>query len=145
MRTPNRWTTTELDAIDGVDEVTIATRRRDGSLRSDRIVWLVRHEDAVYVRSVNGTTAAWYRGVQTAHQGHLGAGSVDRDVVFVEAGDHVGETSGLDDALDAAYRAKYGQWAGPVTSITSDGARATTLRVDPADESAPIEGDQTDD
>ena len=139
----SNWTTTELDAIDSVDEVTVATRRRDGSLRSSRIVWLVRHGGAVYVRSVNGTTAAWYRGAQTAHQGHLGAGSVDRDVVFVEAGDHAGDTPDLDDALDAAYRSKYGQWSGPVASIISDRARATTLRVNPADASASTEGDRT--
>ncbi|MFC6704546.1 DUF2255 family protein [Flexivirga alba] len=128
----SNWSTAELNAIDSVDEVVIATRRRDGSLRSDRIVWLVRHDDAVYVRSVNGTTAAWYRGVQTAHQGRLGAGSVDRDIVFVEVGDHVGQPTALDDALDAAYRSKYGKWSGPVASITSDVARETTLRVDPA-------------
>jgi len=55
-------------------------------------------------------------------------------VVFVEAGPHAGEGSGLDDALalDAAYRGKYGRSSSAVASITADVARATTLRVDPA-------------
>lgn len=132
MNSSNRWTTADLAAMDGVDEVVIATGRRDGSLRSGRIVWLVRHDGAVYVRSVNGGSAAWYRGVQTAHRGHLRAGAVDRDVVFVETGDHAGGPEGLDDAIDTAYRSKYRRWPGPVASITSDLARSTTLRVDPA-------------
>ena len=88
----------------------------------------MRHDDAVYVRSVNGTTAAWYRGVQTRHEGELGAGRLRRDVAFVEAGDG----RGLDDALDAAYRNKYGRSSSAVAAITADVARATTLRVDPA-------------
>jgi len=48
----------ELSTIDGCGEVDIATRRSDGTLRAARIVWIVRHGNAVYVRSVNGTTAA---------------------------------------------------------------------------------------
>jgi hypothetical protein len=128
----NGWRADELSTIDGNGEVDIATRRRDGTLRAARIVWIVRHGDAVYVRSVNGTTAAWYRGVQTGHEGELSAGRLRRGVVFVEAGTHAGEGSGLDDALDAAYRGKYGPSSSAVARITADLARATTLRVDPA-------------
>jgi len=126
------WTPAELDEIEGTGEVDVATRRRDRTLRRARIVWIVRHDDAVYVRSVNGTGAAWYRGVQTRHEGALAAGRLQRDVAFVEAGEHAGDGSGLDDALDAAYRDKYGRSSSAVAAITSVAARATTLRVDPA-------------
>ena len=132
MTATTGWTAAELATIDGTGEVDVATRRGDGTLRADRIVWIVRHGDAVYVRSVNGTTAAWYRGVQTRHEGRLTAGRLRRDVAFVEAGEHAGEDSGLDDALDAAYRDKYGRSSGAVAGITADAARATTLRLDPA-------------
>jgi hypothetical protein len=54
---PSGWRADELSAIDGCGEAGIATRRRDGTLRAARIVWIVRHGSAVYVRSVNGTTA----------------------------------------------------------------------------------------
>jgi hypothetical protein len=128
----NGWGADELSTIDGNGEVDIATRRRDGTLRAARIVWIGRHGDAVYVRSVGGTTAAWYRGVQTCREGELSAGRLRRGVVFVEAGTHAGEGSGLDDALDAAYRGKYGPSSSAVARITADIARATTLRVDPA-------------
>jgi hypothetical protein len=52
-------------------------------------------------------------------------------VVFVGAGTHAGEGSGLD-ALDAAYRDKYGRSSSAVARITANAARATTLRLDPA-------------
>ena len=104
----NGWRADELSTIDGSGEVDIATRRSDG------------------------TTAAWYRGVQTCHEGELSAGRLRRGVVFVEAGTHAGEGSGLGDALDAAYRGKYGRSSSAVARITADVARATTLRVDPA-------------
>ena len=85
----------------------------------------------MYVRSVNGTTAAWYRGVQTC-QGEPSAGRLQRGVVFVEVGTRAGEGSGLDDALDAACRGKYGRSSSAVARITADVSRATTLRVDPS-------------
>ena len=131
MTASNGWRAGELSTIDGCSEVDIATRRSDGTLCAARTVWIVRHDGAVYVRSVNGTTAAWYRGVQTCHEGELSAGRLQRGVVFVKAGTHAGEGSGLDDALDAAYRGKYGR-SGAVARITADAARATTLRLDPA-------------
>jgi hypothetical protein len=131
MTAANRWTADELAAIDATGEVDVATRRQDGTLRAARIVWIVRRDDAVYVRSVNGTTAAWYRGVQTRHEGELTAGGLQRDVVFVEASEHAGDDGGLDDALDAAYRDKYGHASSAVVRVTADIARATTLRVDP--------------
>ncbi|WP_375484998.1 DUF2255 family protein [uncultured Jatrophihabitans sp.] len=158
--TATAWTAAELDAIDATGEVDVATRRADGTLRSQRIVWIVRHRgagpdgdrDGVYVRSVNGVDAAWYRGVQTRHEGQLTAGRLRRDVVFVETGQHAEpdnapggtaldgdaledaalEGAALDDALDEAYRVKYGRSSSAVAHITADTARATTLRVDPA-------------
>jgi hypothetical protein len=128
----NGWGADELSTIDRTGEVDVATRRGDGTLRAARIVWIVRHSDTVYLRSVNGTSAAWYRGVQTRHEGELGAGRLRRDVAFVEAGEHAGDSSGLDDALDAAYRDKYGHSSSALARISAEVARATTLRVDPA-------------
>jgi hypothetical protein len=124
------WSTTDLSAVDDTAEIRIASRRRDGTLRPARIVWVVRHDDALYVRSVNGPDAAWYRGVHTRHQGRVSAGALQRDVTFVEA-DHTPDNP-LDDALDTAYQAKYGRGSAAVARITSTEARRTTLRLDPA-------------
>jgi hypothetical protein len=104
----NGWRASELSAIDGCGEVDIAPRRTDGTLRPARNVWIVRHSSALYVRSVNGATAAWYRGARTCHEGELSAGRLHRGVVFVEAGTHAGEGSGLDDA-----------WMPPIAASTA--------------------------
>lgn len=120
------WTDAELAALARADEITIATQRADGSLRPARIVWVVRHGDGLYVRSVNGVGAAWYRGVQTRHAGRITAGGVTRDVNFTAADPEI------DDALDAAYVAKYGRYVEPTRRITAPDARGTTLRIDPS-------------
>jgi len=87
---------------------------------------VVPYGDDLYVRSVNGPTAAWYRGTQVRHEGHIRAGGVDKDVTFVEA-DH-----SLDDQIDAAYRTKYQRYAKSITdAINSTGARSTTIRLLP--------------
>jgi hypothetical protein len=62
-----------LAAAAAEDELTIASRRADGSLRPERIIWAVEHDGALYVRSVNGPRAAWYRGTRTRHEGQLTA------------------------------------------------------------------------
>lgn len=120
------WTSTELTKIDSVDEVAITSLRADGTLRPHRIIWGVRLGDDFYVRSVNGPTATWFRGVQTRHEGRIQAGGVDRGVSFVDVADDA-----LNDEIDAAYRTKYRRHSSPVTAITSAGARSATLRLVP--------------
>jgi hypothetical protein len=117
------WTEAELADIGGANELLIAPERGDGTLQRSRIVWVVRHGDDVYVRSVNGPGGAWFQGVQARHAGHISAGPVDADVLFEDA-DH-----GLDDEIDEEYRRKYGRSSTAVDRITSSDARSTTVRV----------------
>jgi hypothetical protein len=116
------WTDEELAAIAGANELTVAPLRDDGTVRSPRIVWVVREGDDVYIRSVNGDEGAWFRSVQKHHAGHISAGGVDADVSFEDA-DH-----DLDDAINDGYRRKYGR-STAVERVTSPKAQATTLRV----------------
>jgi hypothetical protein len=116
------WTEAELADIGGANELLIAPERGDGTLQRSRIVWVVRHGDDVYVRSVNGPGGAWFRGLRVRHAGHVSAGAVDADVVFEDA-DH-----GLDDEIDEEYRRKYGRSSTAVDRITSPDARSTTVR-----------------
>ena len=119
------WTSDELDRIGGSEELEIASVRRDGTLRSPVTIWVVRHGDDLYVRSVNGRTSSWFRGVQVRHEGHVRAGCVDKDVLFVEMDD-------LDDEVDAEYRSKYRRYAESIVdSIVSPRARAATLKLVP--------------
>jgi hypothetical protein len=119
------WTTDELTRIAAADELQIAPRRRDGTLRNPRTIWVVRHGDDLYVRSVNGRTSAWFRGAQVRHEAHIQAGGVDKDVRLVETDD-------LNEEIDAAYRTKYRRYAANIIdTIVSPQARAATLRLVP--------------
>jgi hypothetical protein len=119
------WTTDELTRIASADELQIAPRRRDGTLRNPRTIWVVRHGDDLYVRSVNGRTSAWFRGAQVRHEAHIRAGGIDKDVHLVEVDD-------LNEEIDAAYRTKYRRYAANIIeTIVSPQARAATLRLVP--------------
>jgi hypothetical protein len=123
------WPKSQLDRLGEAQEVRIAGRREDGSLREPVIVWVVRVGDDLFTRSVNGADAAWFRGTRVRQQGHISADGVEADIEFVDI--HVDD---VHDALDAAYRRKYGQYPGPVAAITSPLARATTLKLVPHDQ-----------
>jgi hypothetical protein len=51
------WTADELEKIEIADELEIASLRSDGTLGSKRTIWVVRVDDDLYVRSVNGRTS----------------------------------------------------------------------------------------
>jgi hypothetical protein len=120
------WTNGELSRIGAAEELQIASLRGDGTLGRPRTIWVVPYDHDLYVRSVNGPAAAWYRGTQVRHEGHIRAGGVDKDVTFAAA-DH-----SLDDQIDAAYRTKYKRYAKNITdAINSPGARSTTMRLLP--------------
>ncbi len=118
-----------LAAAAAEDELTIASRRADGSLRPARTIWAVEHDGALYVRSVNGPDAAWYRSTRTRYEGQLTAGGHVADVTFVDTV----EDTALNDAVDRVYRTKYRRYAANILDhITSTQARATTMRLVPA-------------
>ena len=121
------WTSDELNKIGKADELQIASLRRDGTLRNLVTIWVVRVGDDLYVRSVNGRSSAWFRGVQTQHAGHIQAGGVEKDVTFVEEAD-----PDINHQIDAAYRAKYRQYAAQyVDPIVAPPARSATIKLVP--------------
>jgi hypothetical protein len=115
----------ELDKIEAADELRLASARRDGTLRRPVTMWVVRLGDDLYVRSVNGRSAFWFRGARVRHEGRLSSGGVEKEVALVE-------TDELGDEVDTAYRTKYQRYAaGIVESIVSPKARAATLKLVP--------------
>lgn len=120
------WTSDELNKIGTAEELQLASLRRDGTLRNPVTIWAVRRGDDLYVRSVNGRSAAWFRGTQVRHEGHIEAGGVDKDVTFVDAGPEI------NDQIDAVYRTKYHRYAASIINhIVSAGARSTTMKLVP--------------
>ncbi|HEX2287532.1 MAG TPA: DUF2255 family protein [Gaiellaceae bacterium] len=119
------WTNDELDRIGEAEELEIASVRRDGTLRKPVTIWVVRHGDDLYVRSVYGRTSTWFRGARARHEGHIRAGGVEKDVRLVETDD-------LNDEIDAAYRSKYHRYAERIVgSIVSSEARDAMLKLVP--------------
>lgn len=121
------WNSEELARIGGARELRVAGRRRDGTLHGPVIIWVVRVDDDLYVRSVNGTTAAWYRGTRATREGAVRVGGEENDVAFED----VGGSDPINERIDDAYRAKYGVRSPSVGAINSPTARETTLRVLP--------------
>jgi hypothetical protein len=122
------WTTDDLDRIGNADELHIAPRGKDGTLRRAVPIWVVRVGDELYVRSWRGDGGRWYRAARTSGEGHISAGDVSKDVVLLAAGDEI------DAAVDAAFGEKYGRYTGYVEPMVAPQARATTLRLVPRSE-----------
>ena len=121
------WTSDELAKIGTAEELQIASRRNDGTLRKPVTIWVVRLGDDLYVRSVYGRGSAWFRGVQVRQEGHIRAGGVEKDVSFVEE-----DNPEINAQVDAAYRAKYHRYAASIIDSTaSPAARSATIRLAP--------------
>jgi hypothetical protein len=124
--TDSAWTADELDRIGAAEELTNAPRRTDGTLLRGRPIWVVRVGDQLYIRSWRGADGRWFQTGQRSGEGHISAGGVERDIAYVPAED------GSNDAVDAAYRDKYGRHTGYVEPMLAPPARATTLRLVPS-------------
>jgi hypothetical protein len=122
------WTSQQLGKIGGAEEVQIASVRRDGRLGKPTTIWLVRQGDDLYVRSVRGRGSSWFQGTQERREGRIRGAGAQQDVAFLDADDN------LADEIDAAYRAKYGRYAGSIlNSVLTPEARSTTLKLMPRD------------
>jgi hypothetical protein len=120
------WTSEELTGIGTAEELEIASRRRDGTLRNPRTIWVVRVGDDLYVRSMYGRTGGWFPGTQIRHEGHIRAGGVDKDVTFTDA------DPALNDQIDAAYREKYRRYGKrTIGGVVNPEARAATIKLVP--------------
>jgi len=121
------WTSDELNKIGTAEELRIAGLKPDGTLRKPTIIWVVRVGDGLYVRSVNGRSSGWFRGIQVRHEGRIWAGGVQKDVTFVEIPDPA-----INERIDTAYATKYRRYAASIIdSINGPKAGAATLQLIP--------------
>jgi hypothetical protein len=120
------WPPSELKSIGGSEELQLASRRADGSLRPYVTMWVVQAGGDLYVRSAYGPDNPWYRRAGASGAGRTRAGGTERDVSFAQASP---EAQG---DIDAAYHAKYDRY-GPriVGSVTGPDARQVTVRLVP--------------
>jgi len=121
------WTNDELKEIGNTQEIRIATLRKDGTLRKKVIIWVVRVDDDLYMRSVNGREGVWFRGLLTRHEGRIWAGSVEKDVTFVEESDPA-----INEKVDEGYRVKYRHLPQYVAPMVIPKARQATIKLVPS-------------
>jgi hypothetical protein len=122
----SEWTGDELTRIDAAGELQVRSMGPDGTLGKATTIWVVRVGDDLFVRSVRGEAAGWYRGTRARREGRISGGGVTKDVSFEDAGHD------LDDRIDRAYRHKYRRHADDIvdTVLTTE-ARSTTIRLVP--------------
>ena len=120
------WTSDELNKIGTTEELKIASLRQDGTRRNPVIIWVVRVGDDLYIRSANGRTGAWFRGVHTRYEGRIRAGGMEKDVIFVEETDPA-----VNDQIDAAYLTKYRRYPRYVGPMVTPAVRAATIKLVP--------------
>jgi len=118
------WPRDELERIGDAEELQLASRRPDGSLRPYVVMWVVRVDHDLYVRSAYGSENPWYRRATASGTGRVRAGGIERDVSFAQAS---AEAQG---DIDSAYHAKYDRY-GPriVGSVTGQDAHRVTVRL----------------
>jgi hypothetical protein len=120
------WTSEEFVSIGNAEELAIASRLPDGTLRPFVTIWVVRIGDDLYVRSIKGRSGAWLRRALAAGEGRIRAGGAERDVAFEEAGLDVRA------AVTAAYHEKYDRYGSSIVgTVVSAQSATTTLRLVP--------------
>jgi len=120
------WTPQDLRSVGASEELQLASRRPDGSLRPFVTMWVVRAGDELYIRSAYGPSNPWYRRATASGAGRIRAGGIERDVSFAQAAPEAQA------GIDAAYHAKYDRY-GPriVGSVTGPDAHRVTVRLVP--------------
>ena len=121
------WTQDELAAVGEAEELQMAPAQGDGTLRRATPIWVVRVGDQIFIRSYRGQNGRWFKAAQQNHEGEISAGGVRKRVRFIDTDD--AETQ---EAVDGAYRSKYGRYgARYVEPMVAEAARATTLALVP--------------
>lgn len=120
----SRWTGEELQRIGGAEELRLASRCQDGSLRPFTTMWVVRAGNDLFVRSAGGPDRPWYRHTLASGTGRIQAAGAEADVEFAAAAPETGL------GIDSAYHAKYDRY-GPaiVGHVTGPAAHAVTIRL----------------
>lgn len=120
----SEWPRSEIQKIAGSDDLHIAPFREDGKTPGTLTwIWSVVVEGELYVRAYNGTASRWYQAALKQKAGQIEFAGMKKDVTFVPV------TGKLQDAIDAAYQAKY---SSPyLQPMIGDKARAATMQIVP--------------
>jgi hypothetical protein len=117
----------DLAALAAAKEIKIETRSSAGT-EHRTIIWVVEHDGVVYIRSVNGAGARWFREATAEHAGEVGLHVGGRRIpVRLERATDPASIQACNEGLQAKYRRSYS-----LQSMLVDSILDTTLRVEPA-------------
>ena len=121
----SNWTEAELAKIATADDLHISPFREDGvTYGTPTWIWSVVVDGALYVRAYNGQNSRWYKAAMAQKAGRVRVGGIEKDVVFEPVEGTINE------AIDAAYRAKYAS-SPYLAPMIGDRARAATVKIKP--------------
>jgi hypothetical protein len=123
------WSPEQLQQIGASDELHIAVRRADGSLRREVPIWVVCVGQNVYVRTWYRRTDGWFGHALESRRGRIRVPGVEADVAVTDVGS---DSADVRPDVDDAYRRKYGHFGdATVERMVADSAAATTLWLRP--------------
>lgn len=126
----SEWSPDALRALSSAIEIEISAPRRDGAAGRAVPIWVAVAGSHVFVRTWRRRETGWYGGAVRTARARIRVAdlSVDVDV------DDIGAANA--DAVDAAYRDKYGDLA--ARSMVTAEAAASTLELTPAADPSPV-------
>jgi len=121
------WSPDELERIDSAEELEIAVKRADGTLRRWVPIWVVRVGDQVYVRTWHRRETGWFGHVLGSRRARIRVPGLEADVAVADVGEG---TARLRADIDTAYRRKYGSYgSSSVEAMVSEAAAVATLQL----------------
>jgi hypothetical protein len=114
----------DLAALSAAKEIEIETQAESGTVHRT-IIWVADHDGDVYLRSVNGAGARWYREATSGRPVALHVGGRRLPVTL----EHAADSAGIE-ACSEGLRAKYGR-SSSLAAMLADDVLETTLRVAP--------------
>jgi hypothetical protein len=122
------WTQEELQKIAASDDLRVAPFREDGvTYGTPTWIWSVVVNRELYARAFNGRDSRWFRAALRQKAGRITAAGMTKEVAFEPV------EGAINDAIDAAYRAKH-RGSSYLNSMIGARARAATVRIIRADE-----------
>ena len=123
------WSSDELARIGAADELQIAVKRTDGTLRRWVPIWVVCVGEQVYVRTWHRRETGWFGQVLLSRRARIRVPGLQADVAVQDVGEGPAQ---LRADVDAAYRTKYGRYgSSSVDAMLAAAAAAATLQISP--------------
>ena len=121
----SNWTNAELATMATADDLHISPFREDGATYGTPTwIWSVVVDGALYVRAYNGKNSRWYKAAMAQKSGRVRVGGIEKEVVFEPVEGIINE------AIDAAYRAKYAR-SPYLAPMIGNRAGSATVKIKP--------------